>query len=824
MFATTSASFQRPPKPTPQAFGRRLHSHDDVVVKHEEKKTEEAEVVIWEEMDMSERSRRSLRREIEKRRRTLTAQESSFLEELCVKGNEIEVQVATETLMDESIFFAADFGMDDSANTWRSEPYKLRTLTSEVSIASLPENCGLPQVAFDSSGSLSNLGSERRQERLQWRRESQVFGQIWKAHQNGLAVSQNGSRRSLLKKYNSLIFGSKRHMERNDQIFRRSGRSPVPMNDNKSDNTRLRRSSFKGKPQLRRLQSEGCGRSKSVTFGEMPKFRPETERVTSEGNIGDISPFRTATRFRSESLGSLPSLDLHKAAPVRSESIGSIPSIHHAHHIKSPASSTVASFPSLHQASHIKSPASSTVLSIPSLHHGHTINSEVAPVLADEWELDVEDEDKRDPSDTEESRVAWEAPIPSKVVLFPNKNIEPSIKLLVHPEPLGRPVLMRKASCNVYQGEGIEVADAPTARALQKEPISTARRFDSMLSFGESSAISTSNSFDESVSYDRLSAIFRRSIPHSLSDDELNGIYLGGSRLLMRETSSQRELKPIESNSSWKMEDDSELDYYDPWKVIEDEYDNGYGGGGTFPFFILGTSADDIESQPHVLSPPLMESLQEFLPFSKMSENFWMKYSLVRDGASLHTFLQKARGAKYSILAVETVGGEVFGAFTSEPWRKNWNYFGGGESFLWRMRHTRKEKTHSIIDQARMESEIDVYPYTGANNSIQLCTHDRLGIGGGNGDEAYEDTVFQDGKPIKAHQWGFGLTIDSDMLHGTTSPCVTFSSPSLSIEHADGSVFEIINLELWTLTPCIRLEEAEKLELGALFLEKHRRE
>jgi len=31
-----------------------------------------------------------------------------------------------------------------------------------------------------------------------------------------------------------------------------------------------------------------------------------------------------------------------------------------------------------------------------------------------------------------------------------------------------------------------------------------------------------------------------------------------------------------------------------------------------------------------------------------------------------------------------------------------------------------------------------------------------------------------------------------------------------------------MNLELWTLTPCDRLEDAEKLELGKLFLEKHR--
>jgi hypothetical protein len=186
----------------------------------------------------------------------------------------------------------------------------------------------------------------------------------------------------------------------------------------------------------------------------------------------------------------------------------------------------------------------------------------------------------------------------------------------------------------------------------------------------------------------------------------------------------------------------------------------------------------------------------------------------------LHTFLQYARGTKYSILAIETVDGEVFGAFTGEPWRKNWNYFGSGESFLWRMRHSRKEKSHSIIDQAHLESEIDVFPYTGENDCIQLCTHDKIAVGGGAGSPKFEKD--SQNSLVKDHEWGFGLTVQSDMLTGTSSPCATFGSPALSNEHPDGSVFEIINLELWTLTPCYGLEEAEKLELGKLFLEQHR--
>jgi hypothetical protein len=289
----------------------------------------------------------------------------------------------------------------------------------------------------------------------------------------------------------------------------------------------------------------------------------------------------------------------------------------------------------------------------------------------------------------------------------------------------------------------------------------------------------------------------------------------------------QRPEDDFDDTESWPGSEFSSGGHFDSWNVLKDEYENGYGGGGTLPFRILGTSSDDINSHPHVLSPPLMESLQNFLPWSLSESNFWMKYSMVRDGASMHSMLQHVRGSKYTILAVETMDGEVFGCFTSMPWRKNWNFFGSGESFLWRMRHSRQDKCHSIIDQAHMESEIDVYPWTQEDNCFQLCTHNRIAVGGGSGAEAAvvhgeeDEKAEDDPDAVKAHEWGFGLTLDSDLLTGTTSPCATFGNPSLSTVHSDGSRFEIINLEVWTLTPCATLEDALKLELGQLFLEAH---
>lgn len=89
---------------------------------------------------------------------------------------------------------------------------------------------------------------------------------------------------------------------------------------------------------------------------------------------------------------------------------------------------------------------------------------------------------------------------------------------------------------------------------------------------------------------------------------------------------------------------------------------------------------------------------------------FWLKYSLVRDGASTVAFLQNLRGARYAVLSLETLEGEAFRAlFISAPWHIDRGVFGTGESFLWRMKSSRAETSDSVVEQARRESEIEVF-------------------------------------------------------------------------------------------------------------------
>ena len=390
-----------------------------------------------------------------------------------------------------------------------------------------------------------------------------------------------------------------------------------------------------------------------------------------------------------------------------------------------------------------------------------------------------------------------------------------------------RPVMMRMASKNNYDGEGFEIADmvedAPASPAksaiLKLDSIDNARKYRSLLSEASESMLTVDQSFKAMAIDDFVrSSMFRR----TLSDDGLYG-----------DNDSNGDLFDFANeNDDWDLESEPEIQ--DAWNVLQDEYAVGYS---SIPFFILGTSADDVDCHPHVLSPPLMESLQPFFPYAVSEDNFCLKFSLVRDGASLHSLLQNVRGAKHTIVAIETVEGEVFGAFCSSAWRKNWNYFGSGEAFLWRMRRGRDTHCHSIIDQAQMESELDVFPWTGENNFVQLCTSNKIAIGGGtktnkkkdSGDESGDAKVdFAEGDQKTSWDtedsppFGFGLAIEDNLLNGMSSPCLTFNSPPLSKKHSDGSPFEILNLEVWTLTPCNTVEEAEKLELSRLFLEGHR--
>ena len=153
-------------------------------------------------------------------------------------------------------------------------------------------------------------------------------------------------------------------------------------------------------------------------------------------------------------------------------------------------------------------------------------------------------------------------------------------------------------------------------------------------------------------------------------------------------------------------------------------------------------------------------------------------------------------------------------------------FFGNGAgAFLWRMRHNRNTPCHSLFEQAQMEAEIDVFEYSGLNNFVQHCSHDKIAIGGGNIHDTPDDVDGDSEIPpavdlVRVESYGFGIALSEDLGRGSSSPCATFRNPSLVSNAAETKTFEIANMEVWTMTPAWDVHSAEKLEMTKYFVDQ----
>lgn len=228
-----------------------------------------------------------------------------------------------------------------------------------------------------------------------------------------------------------------------------------------------------------------------------------------------------------------------------------------------------------------------------------------------------------------------------------------------------------------------------------------------------------------------------------------------------------------------------------PPLINDGDYDDDDLKDSTFP--VLG--ADSI--QHRLLKVRLMEALRGFLPYAISEQNFWLKFSLERDGCSLKTLLHKMRGSQSCLIVIQAKGDEnlIFGAFTSTEWGRQDRWFGNGQSFLFRKKDT-----------------LEVYPYTGADDMVQYCSSHMVAVGGGDWNVS---SPFGDGEAK-----GIGLLLDGDLQGGESYSCATFCNPCLSHKNE----FSILNIEVWTLTPCMTEIEAEKLHQHKQLVEANRRE
>ena len=228
--------------------------------------------------------------------------------------------------------------------------------------------------------------------------------------------------------------------------------------------------------------------------------------------------------------------------------------------------------------------------------------------------------------------------------------------------------------------------------------------------------------------------------------------------------------------------------------------------GRDYPFRILGADM----KKPKVLTPALMEALRGFFPLEVSQQNFWLKFRLKREGKTLKTLLSHVRTTRYTLICVETKDGNVFGAFCSTPWRLQRSWYGSKNCFLWRLKNSRYD-TETKTRNFAHDNIVEVFPFTGHDSMIQYCTKRTLAVGGG-------DWGVSETDPHNDQQTGIGLTIDGDLMGGETNGCATFASRRLTGPMSESNEFEIQGLEVWTLTPCNTIEEAERAEIQQLFV------
>ncbi|KAF6735758.1 Oxidation resistance protein 1 [Oryzias melastigma] len=152
-----------------------------------------------------------------------------------------------------------------------------------------------------------------------------------------------------------------------------------------------------------------------------------------------------------------------------------------------------------------------------------------------------------------------------------------------------------------------------------------------------------------------------------------------------------------------------------------------------------------------------IEKLACRLPARVQGYPWRLVYSTERHGSSLKTLYRNLVDVESPVLLViKDMDHQIFGGFSTDPFRVSEHCYGTGETFL-----------YSFCP------ELKVYRWTGENSYFVKGDIDSLHMGGGGGH--------------------LGLWLDADLYRGTTTRCATFNNQPLSFQQD----FSIHSLEVW---------------------------
>ncbi|KAF4102678.1 nuclear receptor coactivator 7 isoform X1 [Onychostoma macrolepis] len=159
-----------------------------------------------------------------------------------------------------------------------------------------------------------------------------------------------------------------------------------------------------------------------------------------------------------------------------------------------------------------------------------------------------------------------------------------------------------------------------------------------------------------------------------------------------------------------------------------------------------------------ILNEHHLEQLMNHIPARTQGYSWKLVYSTAQHGTSLTTLYRQMRELDRPVLMViKDTDNQVFGAFSSDPFKVSSYCYGTGETFLY-----------------SFSPEFQVFRWSGENSYFVRGFLDSLQMGGGGGP--------------------FGLWLDSDLYRGSSYSCSTFCNRPLSLHHD----FTVRDLEVWS--------------------------
>lgn len=159
-----------------------------------------------------------------------------------------------------------------------------------------------------------------------------------------------------------------------------------------------------------------------------------------------------------------------------------------------------------------------------------------------------------------------------------------------------------------------------------------------------------------------------------------------------------------------------------------------------------------------ILSKEEMEPIRCCVPYLHMNSGWKLLFQLSRDGSTYLSFFEKTRNISPVILILLTDKHEKIGAYISKGLKVQRNFYGNGETFVF-----------------KYNPQFEVFRWHNANQYFVSSSKDELAIGGGG---------------------ATAIWIDSCFLSGMSEACPTFNSPSLTSTPS----FKIIDCEVWQLS------------------------